>query len=207
MYFGENWPLCPATNISLPPTFHSETTMPSNQLFLFQPTSTSFGKHWPSFGQPPSYFLEDSNRCLTSHHHVFAILPFGNHAPPIGQPPSCVKSGSHFNRRTTVSFQLWWHHLHHGHHQLHQQYYIFVIFYKCGEIDNFLPMTLPTIPTLTSVQHSTICRLSSYHEISTTRLTSTFNYLLPQLYQCRQNKYFWNNFQNLLASLSSALRW
>ena len=41
----ESLPFCPATNMSLPPTFHSETTMPSNQLFLFQPTSTSFGKH------------------------------------------------------------------------------------------------------------------------------------------------------------------
>ena len=81
-------------------------TLPSDQHFLSQLTNISFGKHWPSFGQPPSYFLEGSNRCLASHHHVFAILPFGNHAPPIGQPPSCVKSGSHFNRRTTVSFQL-----------------------------------------------------------------------------------------------------
>ena len=42
-------------------------------------------------------------------------------------------------------------------------------------------MTLPTIPTLTSVQHSTIWCLSSYHRISTTRQTSTINYFLPQL--------------------------
>ena len=42
-------------------------------------------------------------------------------------------------------------------------------------------MTLPTIPTLTSVHHSTIRCLSSYHRISTTRQTSTINYFLPQL--------------------------
>ena len=42
-------------------------------------------------------------------------------------------------------------------------------------------MTLPTISTLTSVQHSTIWCLSSYYRISTTRQTSTINYFLPQL--------------------------
>jgi hypothetical protein len=53
-----------------------------------------------------THFSEGFDRRRDSHHHVIAIMPFGNHAPPIGQPPTCFKSGSHFNRRTTVSFQL-----------------------------------------------------------------------------------------------------
>jgi hypothetical protein len=138
----------------------------------------SFGKHWPSFGQPQSYFSEASVAVLPATIMSFPSCPSettplqsASHQLALNQDPtSTAERQCHFNYDDTTSTTV-------TTASTSSTTFLFVIFISCGEIDNFLPMTLPTIPTLTSIQHSTIWCLSSCHGISTTRQTSTIIYL------------------------------